>query len=207
MADVLGVILVGGRSRRFGSEKALAQVGGLTIVERVLAVHTAVFGKNVVLVGDRGHLFGELDVTTVPDLLAGAGPIGGVHAGLKWAESHWCRGIVCTPCDAPFVSRRLLVALADYRESAVVVPRSAGPLGYEPLFGWYSVELIRLIEQSIHRGELALHELVKRADRVTFLDPDKIGLTGDPDMAFLNVNTPADLERARAYLGEVDGEG
>lgn len=75
---ILGAVLAGGQSSRFGSDKALAALGGRTLLERAVAALEAQC-DGVIVVG-RGDM---------PDRpRAGMGPLGGINAALHHAASH-----------------------------------------------------------------------------------------------------------------------
>src|SRR5688500_2171599 len=70
-------VLAGGESRRFGSPKALARVGGARVVDRVVRAARGALGETV-LVANRPELFGDLGLRVRPDAVPGAGALGGV---------------------------------------------------------------------------------------------------------------------------------
>jgi molybdopterin-guanine dinucleotide biosynthesis protein A len=80
---ILGAVLAGGQSSRFGSDKALAELGGRTLLARAVATLEAQCDA-VVVVGRH-----DAPVTTIPDRPAGGmGPLGGIAAALHHAASH-----------------------------------------------------------------------------------------------------------------------
>jgi len=199
----LGVILAGGASRRFGSAKALAEVGGVTIVERVRAALAAVLPE-VRIIANEPHLFAELDLPVRPDLLPGAGPMAGVQAALAWAAEEGRPGALCMGCDLPFVSPALLRALLDRAEETgaeVVVPESRGRRGVEPLCAFYSVACRPAVDALLRAGERGMTALLD-SSRVDRLPLAEVLQYGDPDVLFLNVNTPRELETAALLAAE-----
>jgi molybdopterin-guanine dinucleotide biosynthesis protein A len=193
-----GAILAGGESRRFGSPKALATVGGLTIIERIAAAHRSVFAA-VVLVTNEPEHFRHIGLPMVSDLRTDAGPLAGIQAALDWARELGADGVCCTPSDAPFVDSALFRALLEARAGYdAVLPMSGGPLSFEPLFGWYSCKTLAVVEERLAAGEFAVHEFVDRVPRVRRIQ------VGGPNAAlrFLNVNTRDDLDLARRHLRE-----
>jgi molybdenum cofactor guanylyltransferase len=206
----IGAVLAGGRSRRFGSPKGAAELGGRSLADRVTAAHREAFETTVLVGGDPVAAVADLGLPMIPDRFAGRGPLGGVHAALAWAADRHAAGICCTPLDAPFVRPELLRALAAQGEGfrprvLAVVPRSRGPLGFEPLFAWYGVDALPAVEEMLARGEGSMRQLIERLEPVRFLSLEAVLEIGDPDTIFHNVNTPADLERARLALGEEGG--
>lgn len=106
VANVLGAVLAGGRARRFGSDKAMALLGGkplLVHAAEALGRHTAA----IVLCGrtlDDYHCLPDLPA---PDL----GPLGGLNAALHHASERGYAGVLCTGCDMPVFPAALARAL------------------------------------------------------------------------------------------------
>lgn len=201
----VGVILAGGRSRRYGSPKALARLGDRSVLELVIEAHRAVV-DHVILVANDPVLYADYDVPRVPDEWLDAGPLGGVHAGLLQAARIGATGALITPCDVPFVGTAILNALLAARERAdAVLAAGRGPHPYEPLVGWYSLSLLPLLEDALERNQLALHRLVERIEALYILPSDGLAEDVDLDRALLNVNTPRDLDTARALLASSQG--
>jgi len=198
----LGVILAGGASRRFGSPKALAVVGGRRIVDRVLdALEAAV--PEVVVSSNEPWLYGDLEVDVVPDRHAGIGPLAGIHAGLLHAVERAWPGILVVACDLPGVTTPLLRAIrhtAAFSPAQAVVPESLDRRGAEPLCAFYGVECIPAVEAMIAEGDLRAHRLLERvsAARIPLADVQAIG---DPRVLFHNVNTVSDLDHAERRDG------
>lgn len=196
-AASLGAILAGGMSRRFGSPKALAEVGGRPIVRRVRdALAEAV--RDVVVIANEPGLFAGLDLPIRPDEIAGIGALGGIRRALSWAKEEERAGALCVACDMPFVSPallRLILARAEEASAAAVVPESGGRRGMEPLCAWYSVDCISAIDGMIARGEGSVTGLIGRVAEVR-VPRAEVARLGDPDVLFLNVNTAEDHRRA-----------
>jgi molybdopterin-guanine dinucleotide biosynthesis protein A len=195
--DSLGAILAGGASRRFGAPKALAEVGGRRIVERVRdALAEAV--RDVVLVANEPALFGDLHLPTRGDQVPGLGALAGIETALRWAMEMGRPGTLCVACDMPFVSPALLreiAARAAAGDADAVVPESGGRRGVEPLCAWYSVGCLPAIERALASDDRSLAALIGavRAKRISI---DDVRRFGEPDVIFLNVNTPGDHRRA-----------
>ena len=78
--DITGVILVGGKSRRMGRDKAFLDVAGKSLFERVLEVFRESFDR-IVLVGDREERFAAYGLPVLPDIYPGSS-LGGLYTGL-----------------------------------------------------------------------------------------------------------------------------
>jgi molybdopterin-guanine dinucleotide biosynthesis protein A len=193
---VTGVIQAGGRSTRMGGQpKALMELGGRRIVERVLdAVAPAV--DDLLLVTNTPDLYASLGVPMVADVYPDAGSLGGIYAGLKAAPGE---AAFTVACDMPFLHPavvRLVVARAG--EGDVVIPRVGGQL--ETLHACYAKSCLPHIEERILAGRLKIVGFFERV-RVIEIAEAEVARHRDPAVAFMNVNTPEELERARALAG------
>lgn len=190
-----GAILAGGASRRYGSPKALATVGGRRIIDRV---HGALLDVAVdpVLVANDETLFADLELPTRPDARPGLGVLGGILTALLWAREDGRAGTLAVACDMPFLSPALLRRLLSEADGAdIVAPESGGRRGVEPLCAYYGVGCIPAIEAELARGERHIVGFfddvsVRRVPRAEVLG------YGDPDVLFLNVNTREEREHA-----------
>jgi molybdopterin-guanine dinucleotide biosynthesis protein A len=190
----IGAILAGGLATRFGSPKCLARRGDVRLIDQVLEIHRAAFGR-VIVVSREGSPYEELGVPIVEDIVPRCGPLGGIHAALSYAHDHGAAGVCISPCDAPLLEPALL-RLLDSREAdeGAILPKSTGPLGFEPLFGWYSSATLSIAGSMISAGEFALHRFVAEIPLVRFLSLSEVANVGDPRRIFFNVNSLQDLE-------------
>jgi molybdopterin-guanine dinucleotide biosynthesis protein A len=193
---VTGVIQAGGASTRMGgAPKALLTVNGLPIIARVMhAVAAAV--DDVLVVTNTPELYGFLGVPMVPDVLPHHGSLGGIYSGLRAASGE---AVLTVACDMPFLSAdvaRLVVAHAG--EADVVIPRVGGQL--ETMHALYAKTCLPFMEERLRQGRLKITGFFERVRVVEVAEQD-IARWGDPAVIFMNVNTPEELERARAHLG------
>ncbi len=136
------------------------------------------------------------------DEIAGAGPLGGIAAALAWAQEQDRPGAVCVACDLPFVAAGLLRHLATRGVRSGVralVPAGGGRWGVEPLCAYYSCAALSAVRRRARSGDLQLGALL--AELGAHIVPASIVRRyGDPEMTFLNVNTPADRRRAERFF-------
>ena len=200
---LFGVVLAGGRSRRYGSPKARARLGGLTLLERALAIlHAAGLETGVVANRVDDLPAGALSAATPvrPDLTPGAGPLGGLHAALAWARERGDAGVFMLGCDLPLVPPALVARLAIAFDAArPTVPASPGPLGIEPLCACYPVSLAADAQEWLSAGRFGMGEFV-RAHAPVVVARDELASVAGAENAFLNVNTPIDRDRAADLL-------
>lgn len=188
IADITGVILAGGASTRFGSNKALAVHQGRPLITHVAATLEGLFASRL-LVTNTPETYAFLGWPSVGDCFLGAGPLAGIHAALGAVKTSYA---FIAGCDMPFISERLVRLLADLTSGDwdVVVPCPGGRP--EPLYGIYHRRSLAAIEASLSRGErkigFVLHSL-----KVRRVGEEEL-LSVLPDLGtFLNVNRPMDL--------------
>jgi molybdopterin-guanine dinucleotide biosynthesis protein A len=173
-AKLTGVLLVGGASARFGSPKAHARLGGVTLAERAWTTLGAVCDERMAVgkLGDRLDLPFEL----VDDGTEVRAPLAGVVAGLRAAANDLC---VVLPVDCPHVTPDALRLLANACADAAVPRRD------RPLPGAFRKSALPVLARRLEAGELALRDALGELDaREVPLDP----------VVLTNVNTPEELE-------------
>ncbi|MSR01457.1 MAG: molybdenum cofactor guanylyltransferase [Gemmatimonadetes bacterium] len=194
MSEPKGAILAGGQALRFGGKpKGLEEIGGVRMLDRLVAAMTEAFGTLPFLIAnapDASDWHPGLRVR--PDRIAGAGTLGGIHAAILAAEGP----VVCVAWDMPFVPAGLLRLIGSRLTGFdAVLPASPGPRGMEPLCAGYGPGCTGPIEAAIARQDLravGFHPDI----RLDLLDPAATRPFGDPARLFFNVNTPEDLARA-----------
>ncbi len=198
---VIGAVIAGGRSTRYGSPKALAMVGGERVIDRVVrAVRSAT--SDVILIANDAALASEIGLESRGDRVPDLGPLGGLDAALAWAAERGEDGIVAVGCDMPLLDGALLASLVARARSTgaqAVLPSSDGPRGVEPLVAYYAVSCLPAVEAAIARGDhrlIAFHGDIV-VERISL---DDVRAFGDPADLFMNMNSPADRVRAEAVL-------
>lgn len=191
----LGVILAGGANRRYGSHKALARIGGRTILERTIdALAPAV--ERTVIVANEPELYHGSGLTVRPDIRPGLGVLGGILTAVRWAGEENCEAALVLGCDMPFLPSPLLARIVEAAgPDSVTLPASEGRRGFEPLCAAYGTGTRDAIEAALSRGERAVISFFPQVP-VRILDFDIVHRFGDPGRMFLNVNRPEDRERA-----------
>jgi molybdopterin-guanine dinucleotide biosynthesis protein A len=191
--DVTGVIQAGGKSTRMGGEpKALIELGGRCIVERVLDVLREVTTQ-VLVVTNTPEIYAFLGVPMVPDVFPEGGSLGGIYSGLQAAPGD---AAFTVACDMPFLSAavaRLVIARAD--EADVVAPLIGEQ--WETLHAAYGKACLGPMERRLREGRLKITGFFPDV-RVLAVPEADVARLADPGVVFMNVNTPAELERARA---------
>jgi molybdopterin-guanine dinucleotide biosynthesis protein A len=205
------IVLAGGRSRRMKEDKAGLNVGGKTLLERVLSQVGPYFDEVLVSVSP-GQKPAYAVAAAIPrrpesetrsdgsppaprsveDEAPGLGPLGGILSALKSAANEACAVVAC---DIPEIDVGFLRSLARAaKDFDIAVP--VGPSGLrEPLFAVYRKTIIPEIESLLKTGERSILPLYRtcRTAVVRFDDPGRIR----------NLNTRADYS---AYLRSISGQ-
>lgn len=177
-AETTGLILAGGQSRRYGSDKALARLGGrpfVQIVHEALAPHVA---ETLVATGPTRRDY-PVAARAVLDAVPDGGPLAGLAAGLAAARTPF---LLAVAVDLPFVTAEALQPLLDAEPADAVVAVTGGRR--QPVCALWRVEAVRPVaEAQLAAGRLALWALLER------LDVREVVLGAE---ALRNVNAPGE---------------
>jgi molybdopterin-guanine dinucleotide biosynthesis protein A len=188
------VVAGGGASRYGGAPKGLLEVAGRRILDRVVDALRAATGQLPILIANAPDAARwRPDLTVRQDVVPGCGALSGILTAVEAAAP-----VLCVAWDMPFVSARLLAALASLLDEAdVAAPESGSRRGIEPLCAGYGPACGPAIRAALERDDvraIAFHGDV----RVARLPHATVLQYGDPGILFFNVNTPDDLARAEA---------
>ena len=187
--DCTGVVLAGGKSSRFGSNKALVKLAGKPLIQYPCKVLDGLFSKNL-LITNTPDQYNFLGWPTVADIYPGAGPLAGIHAALSAIDTSL---IFVAGCDMPFLDRKLITYLHGLAAGFdAVVPHTAK--GLEPLHAVYRRDTVEVIAENLKGGVFKLHDILSGL-KIREVGQDEIianSATGlDP---FRNINTLEDLK-------------
>ena len=195
--DLEAFILIGGRSSRFGSDKALADLGSVTLAENAAHLIGQIPGcANVTFVSANETQFADAQMPQ--NVVADKNPGRGVWSGFQTALAASKREMTfILACDLPLVSgdllKRLVNAASEANAVAAVPLQPDGRL--QPLCGIYRTSpVLKAVEEIIGTAE----NLPSLISFVRELGSTIVGPSGNtsPD-EFLNVNTREDLEKAK----------
>lgn len=192
---ILGVVFAGGASRRFGHDKASAELGGVSLLHRVANC----IQPQVDTLAISGKSRSQLTVPTIPDELAGDGPLAALCSVLRLASREGWPFVTTVSCDTPFLPdnfvNRLSTALRDHD---CALASWGGVL--HPTCALWATTACAKIELAIKSGERSLRHAIARLDAVEVdFSGVAYGPGGDP---FFNINTQLDMAAAQAWLSE-----
>ena len=188
---ITGVILSGGRNSRFGSEKALVNINGKRIIERIIAEMKEVFSHNIIIANDE-ELYREFNLKIYPDVVKGKGPLVGIYTALYNASTD----IFVTACDMPFVSSIVIRKIIDNLEGYdAVIPKYGGKLHF--LHAAYSLRCFEIFKNKIDRDSLRLKDMLKELNCTII---EEFNFDSNHLSPFFNMNTPDDFILAKNDL-------
>ena len=192
---ILGALLAGGKNRRYGSNKALETIGGISLIDRALGVLDVVCPQ-VVIVANESAPYEHTGRPIRPDSRPGSGVLGGILTALHWAAEAERDGALVLACDMPFVAPGLLAELIRRAgRDGISIAESDGPRGMEPLCAVYGVGCVPYIEQALDRGERAVVSFFPDVP-VRRLERAEVKEFGHPERMFFNMNRPEERTMA-----------
>lgn len=197
--DTTGVILAGGASSRFGSNKALVSLQGEPLINHVAAPLVDLFADNLLVTNDPDS-YSFLGWPMVADFFGGCGPLAGIHAALKTITTS--RAFV-VGCDMPFISRKLVDSLCQQPgEWDVALPwLDDRP---EPLFAVYQRHLLPLVEKALVRGDYKIDLFLRGLQLRKISRQQVLALCGGMKV-FHNINFQQDLLNVAIVDGDNEG--
>lgn len=189
---IAGVVLAGGRSRRFGRDKARELLGGRPLIAWTLGALGPASSR--LAVNGPADLAAALDLPCVTDIVPGqTGALAGIAAALAWASSEDCSHCLTAPCDTPFLPPDLGPRLAMAIGGKPVV--AARARRRHPLCGLWRTDMA---------GPLA--DLARRPDYPSLQQMvDDLGggwqdFGAEAEETFANLNTPEEFAAAASRL-------
>ena len=195
--NILGTVLAGGKSQRFGEDKSQVKLGDKLLIDYILSEVIEEF-KEILVVSNSLIDFRKSEkITVIEDIKKNLGPLGGVLTAMKWIKDNnkdykW---ISTFPADTPFFKRSILQKfLQDIQleESKLFFIKSNNTR--HNIFGIWSIDLMDKLEEDLNKGErkveLWANSIGVKTINIEFQNEDP----------FFNINTKEDLEKAKDRL-------
>jgi molybdopterin-guanine dinucleotide biosynthesis protein A len=180
-----------------GQPKALLELGGKRIIERVVDAVAGVL-DDLLVVTNTPERYAFLELPMVPDVFPDGGALGGIYSGLRAATGD---AAFTVACDMPFLHPAIVRMVVERAgEGDVVIPRTGDQL--ETMHAVYGKRCLVPMETRLRAGQLKIVGFFGDV-RVVELDAAQMAQHRDPEVAFMNVNTPAELARARALVEDL----
>jgi molybdopterin-guanine dinucleotide biosynthesis protein A len=198
LKGITGIILAGGKSSRYGMNKALVEINGVRLIERVIRVMESIF-EHLIIIANTPHDYAYLQLPMYEELIKGLGPLGGILTGLEAISDD--AGFVVA-CDMPFLNADLVRYMVDMRDDYyAVVPKITWKI--EALHALYNKRCLPVIRELIESQE---YQAIKFFDRirVRYVEEDEIRASDPHLRSFFNVNSPRELlDAEQLVVGEI----
>ncbi|WP_411348183.1 molybdenum cofactor guanylyltransferase [Paenibacillus sp. WLX2291] len=203
-----GIILAGGQSRRMGRDKALLDIGGQTVIERVVAAVQPCVDQ-MCLASALDRQYDVLNIPLAQDEFPGAGPLSGLYAGMNTLDAEW---YVLSACDLPFASTNLLNLLlheaynSEVQYDGTPTVQAVVPTYQQrthPLYAVYHHSVRASLATSLQQGQLKVMDWlgqhhVRKLSLEDILRTQPSDMQGDLTAWCLhNMNDPQAYEQAR----------
>ena len=195
--NILGTVLAGGKSQRFGEDKSQVKLGDKLLIDYILSEVIEEF-KEILVVSNSLIDFRKSEkITVIEDIKKNLGPLGGVLTAMKWIKDNnkdykW---ISTFPADTPFFKRSILQKfLQDIQlsESKLFFIKSNNTR--HNIFGLWSIDLMDKLEEDLNKGERKVEVWANSIGVKT------INIEFQNEDPFFNINTKEDLEKAKDRL-------
>ena len=183
------VILCGGKSSRMGFDKCTIKVKNKSLIDIIAEELTQVF-ENIVLVSNDLEKFRDSNYMVVKDIVENSGPIGAIYTALKVATSKY---VFITACDMPIISLdyiRYMIELIKSENVQGVVAYNSKYI--EPLYAFYSTDMIGAFEMELKKNNYKLHDVIKNS-KMYYIEENKWREYCNGMDIFTNLNYKADL--------------
>ena len=195
--NILGTVLAGGKSQRFGEDKSQVSLANKLLIDYVLSEIIDQFKEILIVSNNSINFQNSKKITKIQDYKKGLGPLCGVLSAMKWIKENkrdyqW---IATFPVDTPFFNRQILkyfIKNINFKESDLFFIKSNNTR--HNIFGLWSIKLLDRLEKDLNNGERKV-ELWANNVGVKIINMEFPN--NDP---FFNINTKEDLERAKEIL-------
>ena len=189
------IILAGGRSQRYGSNKAIAELNGKALISLSLNVLNPLVNELIVVVANHEQaklLPLEAKVKVVVDQYPNCGSLGGIYSGLNEIKNEWA---FVSACDMPFLNRNLITDMAELRDGHDIVAPIIDNRP-EPTHAMYHKSCLRSINEQLNSNEFKITMFYNKMN-VKEVHSDFIDKIDPGRWSFFNVNTPEDMIKAK----------
>ena len=196
-SNILGVVLAGGKSQRFGEDKCQVKLGDKLLIDYILSEIIDEF-KEVLLISNNKIKYNNSNkISLVEDTKRGLGPLGGILTAMKWIRQNnkSYKWISTFPSDTPFFKKQILNNFIEEIKSY------EGKLFFinsnntrHNIFGLWSIDLLERLEKDLENGERKVEMWANK------IGVKSINMKFENKDPFFNINTKEDLIKAEKYL-------
>ena len=195
--NVLGVVLAGGKSQRFGEDKSQVKLGDKILIDYILSEIIDEFNEVLIVSNNSINFKKSKKIFLIQDFKKDLGPLGGVLTAMKWVKDNnkdyqW---ISTFPVDTPFFKNQILKDLLqniNQEKDKLFFIKSNNTR--HNIFGIWSIDLIDKLEEDLIRGERKVEFWANS------VGVKNIEMEFDNKDPFFNINTKEDLKKAEENL-------
>ena len=199
--NILGIILAGGKSSRFGEDKSTAKLGNKTLLDHTVGKIENEFNEILVISNNKDFNFKNNKIHLLEDCIEGQlGPLVGILTAMKWVTKNKknYKWIASFPCDTPFFDIKLISELKiKVKETSKKLIFLNSNKKRHNIFGFWSLDLIEILEKDIKNS---FRKVELWADKIGY---ENININEEKFDRFLNINTKKDLEKAKENLDKI----
>ena len=198
--NILGVVLAGGKSSRFGEDKNHIKLGNKTLLEHVLYKINNKFPETLIVSNHPLKIQITNKITIIEDCFENLGPLVGVLSSMKWIKENkkTFKWIATFPSDTPFFETSII---EEYKkrittnESSLYFVKSNNKR--HNIFGLWSIDLLQTLENDIVKNNFR-----KVEDWANKIGVKTINVEIKEFDPFFNINTKEDFAIAKKILNK-----
>ncbi|MDC1128289.1 molybdenum cofactor guanylyltransferase [Candidatus Pelagibacter sp.] len=198
-SKILGVVLAGGKSLRFGEDKSQVKLNNRSLIDHILSEILTEF-KELLIVSNNSIEFNKSEnISIISDFKNNLGPLGGVLTAMKWIKDNnkdyqW---ISTFPTDTPFFKNQILKDFHDkinLKNGKLFFIKSNNTR--HNIFGLWSIDLADKLEKDLENGDRKVEDWANKVG-VNIID-----MQFEKNDPFFNINTKEDLEKAKDIFND-----
>ena len=198
-SKILGVVLAGGKSLRFGEDKSQVKLNNKSLIDHILSEVLTEF-KELLIVSNNPIEFNKSEnISIIRDFKNNLGPLGGVLTAMKWIKDNkkdyqW---ISTFPTDTPFFKNQILKDFHDkinLKNGKLFFIKSNNTR--HNIFGLWSIDLADKLEKDLENGDRKVEDWANKVG-VNIID-----MQFEKNDPFFNINTKEDLEKAKNIFND-----
>jgi len=199
--NILGIILAGGKSSRFGEDKSTVKLGNKTLLDHTVNKIENEFNEILVISNNKELNFKNKKIQVIEDCIEGQlGPLVGILTAMKWVKENKknYRWIASFPCDTPFFDINLTnkLKLKTNNTSKKLIFLNSEKKRHN-IFGAWSIDLIEILENDLKKN---FRKVEIWADKIGY---ESININIEKFDRFLNINTKKDFEKAKKNINKI----
>ena len=196
-SNILGVVLAGGKSQRFGEDKCQVKLGDKLLIDYILSEIIDEFKEVLLISNNKIKYINSNKISLVEDTKKGLGPLGGILTAMKWIRQNnkSYKWISTFPSDTPFFKKKILnnflEEIKDYEGKLFFINSNNTR---HNIFGLWSIDLLERLEKDLDNGERKVEMWANK------IGVKSINMKFENKDPFFNINTKEDLIKAEEYL-------